>query len=517
MVAKKYIVSPESLAILDPESIEQHIKDEPHCLFGFSPDTLRQLCSTSKKMLYLLDQCFSSRFVLASDSPDALFERPGYDRPMSDREWFGKMQAICKDCLIGDAVPTDPDETGFAAYELQVATHRAERDARLKAKQDAAKASLAAKRATMVEHRKTVEADVSSPAGYVTAEVDEPGKLVKQNATGKQNKHDADETGEQIFFQTQFYGEQLNISNLITGSRLVSIGTDTRKRWESNRPLVVTKISGIETGTTTIQYVGEELHVGDIETWATAIQFGAKSPLESRVPLVESDMLKALHRGDGGPYYKTLREQLRRLQDAKLILLTTHRSTIAAVAAMMPEDGGVQDALASGRLEIVIPLLGGSSNGSKEGRRGTIHVTIPKDVRALFGKGLSSWFKADGYYKLRSPTARRLFLLYGRHKDPWPFTKDELREYLGSTMEREGDFTKKLLEPAFRELVNTGYFACTPSYVPSARRHGVEAYAVTFGALKLKNYEPNTVRKTLSVLPGPIQRRGRSQDKKKSD
>jgi hypothetical protein len=159
---------------------------------------------------------------------------------------------------------------------------------------------------------------------------------------------------------------------------------------------------------------------------------------------------------------------------------------------MMPEDKGVQEALSSGRLEIVIPMLGGSSNGSKEGRRGTIHVTIPKDVRALFGKGLSSWFAEDRYYKLRSPTARRLFLLYGRHKDPWPFTKDELREYLGSTMERDSDFNK-ILELAFRQLVKTGFFASMPTYIPSERRHGVEAYAVMFGSLKLKSEEPNTV------------------------
>ena len=116
---------------------------------------------------------------------------------------------------------------------------------------------------------------------------------------------------------------------------------------------------------------------------------------------------------------------------------------------------------------------------------GIVSLHISKQVRALFGTGLSSWFKEDAYYSLRSSTARRLFLLYGRHANPWPFTRIELQEYLGSKSGTSGDF-KKTLDRAFAEMVRKRIIAQTPKYAASDLRHGAKAYHVTFGPLVLE-------------------------------
>jgi hypothetical protein len=396
--------------------------------------------------------------------------------PLTDQVWFAKMVKICKDCHVGDCFPSDPDESGYAAYEAEQAPLRAKRAARLNAKQVAAAARLAAKSkqqpdlSAVDKTNWPVDASKSTSTNRSNRSIEE-----EKNEADKQNESDASEKKSPVFLLAKLYDGQLNISNLFTGSRLISIGLAKRFNWPATQPLVVSKISSFKTGTTVVEYTGEELHVGDIETWATAIRFGAKTPLEDRVPLVEREMLKAMRRGDGGMYYKVLREQITRLQGARLILKTTDMPTIQAIAIAMPEDKGVKEAIESGRLELVIPLLGGSSNGSEANKPGTVYVTVPKEVRALFGKGLSSWFDDEKYYSLRNPTARRLYLLYLRHVEPWSFTRDELREYLGATVKRDVDLHRTLMS-AFRELVSQGIFTKVPEYKPCKNRYGAEAY-----------------------------------------
>lgn len=471
MAAQIYFKTPEEIALMDFDDMELCFDlGEGDFVFGFSPSALRAACDKSAKIVYLLANHLTARHCAPDVDTINRYERPGFARPLSDHEWFGKMRQIAQMHLADEIFLFDFDEVGYAEARAAEDARLAEKAMRRKVKEDAAVKSQAA-RGISDEKSKTAPTDVG----------------IQEGNSGPKSE-EVEIAGKPLLIQEKLYNGQLNISNLITGSCLVSIGSDSRQTWTAKNPLVVSKISGIEAGTTTVEYIGEELHVGDIETWATAIRFGAKFALETTVTLSERELLKAMRRSDGGMYYRTLREQISRLQNGKITITTTHVPTIKAMAAAMPEDEAAQDAIKSGQLKIVISLLGDSASSATEKKPGVLSVHISKQVRALFGAGLSSWFKEDVYYSLRSRTSRRLFLLYGRHANPWPFTRDELKEYLGSTSGSSGDF-KKTLDRAFAEMLKKGIIAQTPKYAASDRRHGAKAYQVTLGKLYLENGE----------------------------
>jgi hypothetical protein len=156
-----------------------------------------------------------------------------------------------------------------------------------------------------------------------------------------------------------------------------------------------------------------------------------------------------------------------------------------------------QKARQTGKLQVTVSLLGDSST-STPNKKGCHLVHIPPNVRALFGKGLSSWFREDAYYGLKNSTARRLYLLYGRHVDPRPFTLPELREYLGMGFERD-DKLLKAIEKAHAEMFAKGYLvgAAAPAYSTrypktadglggGLKRGGQKAFAIAL----VKNWAP---------------------------
>jgi hypothetical protein len=338
------------------------------------------------------------------DDNTVKFARPGYLVPLTDREFIKKLSGICKGCIDNVWTPADADEAGYATMS-------------------------------------TAPAEPDAATGGDAIPIEGP-----------------------VCLKTKLYNGQLNVSHLFCGSQLLSGSRHTRGDYSAKNPLLVNRISGIKAGTTTVTYQGEELRTPDVETWVAIVRLGAELPLGTPLHLREGQMLKALRRSDGDRNYIALRAQLRRLQNAKLTIATKYPKLIDSIAAALPEDVEAQKARQTGELQITVSLLGDSSTSTLN-KKGCHLVHIPPNVRALFGKGLSSWFREDAYYGLKNSTARRLYLLYGRHVDPLPFTLPELREYLGMGFERD-DKLLKAIEKAHEEMFVKGYLvgATAPEY-----------------------------------------------------
>lgn len=449
MASKPISFNPEQVALMSFPNIRQHLENhENELLFALSPEILRASCEYSKHANQFLVQHIGARVGRKVDDDIEMFDRPGYLVPMSDRTFLRKILRVVTDCSVESGFPYDVDEAGYAAYHSMRASQRSAARAARNSNQSSAAAALPL-----------------APTLPLPRKIDE-------------NESKDESEADRVYLVPQLFEGQLNLSNLITGSRVLAVGAGARLRWTEREPLAVTSISGIPKGTTTVDFVGEQLRVPDVETLAAVIRFGAKEALGTDVTLSETALLKALRRADGGGAYSALRAEIVRLQHCKLIIRTAYAPLISAIANAMPEDKDAQKAVETGTLKVVISLLGDSTSSAPDNKPGTVTVSIPRRVRGLIGKGLSSWFDENDYYALKAPTARRLFLLYARHANAWGFTRDELREFLGSTAKGNDDF-KKMLDKAFKEMFEKGIIACVPKYVPEPRRYGIKAYAVT--------------------------------------
>jgi hypothetical protein len=432
-MAKHLIYSPEAVAAMEPIELELCFDfGEDDVVFGFSPESLRAACDADPKTLRLLMTKLTTRVWQEIDDNTIKLDRPGYSVPLTDREFVKKLLSISKECFDNVWAPSDAEESGYATY-LAKCEHR---------------------RARHTKPVERVEAETADGVAMPAAST-EPAA-----ATGG----DAIPIRDPVCLKAKLYNGQLNVSHLFCGSQLLSGSRHTRGDYSAKNPLLVTRISGIKTGTTTVTYQGEELRTPDVETWVAIVRLGSTLPLGTPVHLKEGQLLKALRRTDGHLNYVALRKQLARLQNAKLTIDTEHPKLIASMAAALPEDPEAQHALKTGKLRITVSLLGDSSN-STPNKRGCHLVHLPPNVRALFGPGLSSWFREDAYYGLKNPTARRLYLLYGRHVEPLPFTLPELREYLGMSFDRD-DKLLDAIQAAHEEMFAKGYLVGTmaPEY-----------------------------------------------------
>lgn len=429
LVNKSYIYTPEAIAAMDSIELELCFDfGEGDVLFGFSPESLRAACHADPKMLRLLAAELTTRVCRETDDNTVEFDRPGYLVPLTDREFIKKLSSICKGCLDNVWEPVDAEESGYEAYGTERERRRVRPDKPVER-----------------VRTETVEGMTMSAA--------------PEAATGG-----ATSEGDSVYLKAKLYNGQLNVSHLFCGSQLLSGSRHMRADYSAKNPLLVTRISGIKTGTTTVTYQGEELRTSDVETWVAIVRLGAELPLGTPFHVQERQMLKVLRRSDGSQNYIALREQLKRLQNARLTITTEYMRLIDSIAVALPEDVEAQKARQTGELQITVSLLGDLSTSTPY-KKGFHLVHIPPNVRALFGKGLSSWFREDAYYGLKNSTARRLYLLYGRHVEPLPFTLPELREYLGMGFERD-DKLLKAIEKAHAEMHTKGYLvgAAPPKY-----------------------------------------------------
>lgn len=273
---------------------------------------------------------------------------------------------------------------------------------------------------------------------------------------------------------------QFQLPHLWTCGSLVQIGVrnSARRQYTPDAPLHVFEFSGQSYGDTTVTYLGEELRTGDMEVWGQLLKLVTPLPLGSRVTVSAKELLTALGRGTGGPAYKAVRGEISRLQGARLAVRSSFEPMRQQFRAMFPDDPLSQSS-SRGPIEVNFQLLGPSST---DGR--TWSVSVPREVRVAFGPRLSSWFSEREYGLLtrrrEGDTVRRLYLLYRSHVRPWPFTVQELRRYLGSTMNRDSDL-KAALDTAHDRLTSAGLIKAW-RYGSSDRRRNCpdRVYAVDF-------------------------------------
>lgn len=248
---------------------------------------------------------------------------------------------------------------------------------------------------------------------------------------------------------------QFQLPHLWTCGSLVRIGVrnSARQTFGPDSPLHVVEFSGQSYGDTVVTYLGEELRTGDMEVWGQLLKLAAPLPLGSRVMVSAKELLTALGRGTGGPAYKSVRDEIARLQGARLMVRSSHEPMREQFRAMFPDDP-LSQSVSRRPIEVGFQLLGPTST---DGR--VWSVSIPREVRVAFGPRLSSWFSEREYGLLtrrrEGDTVKRLYLLYRSHARPWPFTVQELRRYLGSTMSRDSDL-KAALDVAHDRLTSAG-------------------------------------------------------------
>jgi hypothetical protein len=263
---------------------------------------------------------------------------------------------------------------------------------------------------------------------------------------------------------------QFQLPHLMTCGSLVRIGVRNlkRQRHTAEEPLYVLEFSGQSYGETTVAYAGEELRTGDLELWGELLRLATPLPLGARLTVSARDLLRALGRGTGGPAYLALREEMKRLANARLTIRTTFGPMRKQFELMFPDHPAAKED-ASVPIELEVRLL---TEPTADGSLWT--VAVPREVRVMFGPRLSSWVRESEYSLLRSghegDTVRRLFLMYRSHANPWPFTVGELRRYLGSTMTRDDDL-RMSLERAHDRLTLHGLIKAWRFGDTKRRRH----------------------------------------------
>lgn len=270
------------------------------------------------------------------------------------------------------------------------------------------------------------------------------------------------------------------LPHLMTCSSLVRIGVrnGAREHYDATSPLHVMTFSGHKDRETVVSYTGEELRTGDVEVWGQLLTLAAPLPLGTRVVVSSRKLLQTLGRATGGPSYKSLRGEIARLQGARVRVRSSHEAMREQFRAMFPDDP-LSMGRTAGPIEVSFQLLGPSSTNGQ-----MWSVAIPREVRVAFGPRLSSWFSEREYGELHrrreGDTVKRLYLFYRSHPKPWPFTLDELKSYIGSTMKRDCDF-KAALDLAHDRLTQAGIIKAW-RYGLTSRRHQLRerAYEVDF-------------------------------------
>ncbi|MDN7408013.1 plasmid replication initiator TrfA [Burkholderia vietnamiensis] len=420
--------------------------------FAWSPEDLRDLAFERYATAELLSDLLSAAVKEADDLE--LYMCAGFRTPMTDRAWFNKMAAIAEGARRSRKVE-DPDEIGY----VDPAVKEAERLARATA---ALAAREAAKGVTPVQipdapHERAVVAAQWEKLSDEDFDLEED-ELVEERGEENVGNRAADVTtlpsGEEreLYLPVHKPGF-MHLPNILLGSSIVRVGSPNKKRerWMEDAPKVISQVSGYKQGKIEISYSGEALYPGDIELWSKLLAAAAHRPLGSNVHIAKRELVTSIHGLRAGTSsYKSTRDAVVRLQAAIMQIRARDEAFIKQMTELFPDDPSVTNAKKAGFVEIRVQLLGASTtNGA------TWTIEVPRTLRTLFGKNLSSWFDETMYYSLKTDVARRLYLLYSSHVNCWPLRLAELREYTGSGYAQDSKFRERMDE-AHAELKAAG-------------------------------------------------------------
>ena len=467
-----------NLFALNIRQLEQALLEKPDLLWDLTPDALRRLCDNRSSAARVIGDSFEA-LVHLQRSDGMSKKRAGFVQELSDLEWLAKMREIAQKCERFEPMQFDEDEEGFdeEAERLRVIQER--QDSRQRA---------AALRLEALGEQSLKQGPVSDEKPEHVALDEREARKVDQSTQWRQLRTGPAAQDSESLMQVQsaaapravprrpvrltpVHTGSLVISNLLTRCALGTIGqrglaANERPRYTPDEPLCLTRVSGFKPSELVVSYSGQELAVGELETWSALLKLASPANLGGRVQFWSRDVLELLQRGTGGPAYRRLREEIQRLQGGVVTMRTTLQSVKRLFKEMFPHDPVVNDrrfANSEHPIEVSFSLLGPAST---DGSRWSI--VVPREVALAFSEQMTTWFNREGYLSMKSDVARRLFLFYVSHPQPWPFSAFELGEFVGSRMSRPTDLRRQMTK-AHEEMQLAGFIESW-SYGPSQRR-----------------------------------------------
>lgn len=484
------------LLAMDQEALEMMVDLDPEILLAYTPAALRTIGKKDRAFAEFIghvlrgharktDTGFADGVPMFNRTEK--FERDGFECALTDYEHLMRLSEVATNVAMWMDDTLATDEHGWAAKvaaeEARVAAVWAAREARLAAKAAAPAPAPVAAPVVVEAPRKGGLAIAAHTADW-ELEDDEDFLVETEQKQAVTVETINGEAVERELYMPAVREGYMHLPNVLCGSAILRTGARAkgRQRWDEKTPLVISRVSGYKAGEVVISYSGEELRPGDIETWNRVLTMSAGTAMGHDVYITPRAMLEGLGgRGTGGNAYAALREELARLQAAIVHIKATDPAFIEQMAELFPNDPSVQNAKKTGFVEIKTHLLGTTVT---DGRTWTVEV--PKKLRAMFGKKLSSWFDEAAYFSLKSDTARRLFLLYASHVSCWPMKLAELREFLGSSMAADNKFRDQM-DAAHDELKAAGLLKGW-KYDQSTRRLNSLCYIVERKVKPQKGY-----------------------------
>lgn len=411
MPTKRYKIDPAKMGLLPYTTIEFWLDfDDMDFVWGYSEALFASLCEREPYLASLFSTRLKKMAAAIDYRADQDFSRPGCFVVFDDKTWLTKLAAVATQ--------------GAARFAVPVPT------------------SIASPRELTREIAARNQVFIAPAPGGVQ------GPSRELTVLGSPAKHPA------LYLPAVNIG-QFMLPTVFARSGL--FGADgpcgSRKSYTSQSPRVIQHFSGVRAGQTTFSYTGDELWTSDEEVWTTLLAEAVTTPLGEDVSMRILDLLHAMPgRGvDGTSPRKRVRAAGVRLATASLTITTSDPAAISMIKHCLPDNPAVRDAEKKNFLVFTVKLLEQFTASTN-----MITFRVSRELRALFGDKLHTWYDREAYYALPAEgLSRRLFLLYNSHYNCQPLTQAELSEYLG-IKSKTARHVRAVLEEAHAEMQRQG-------------------------------------------------------------
>lgn len=411
MPTKRYKIDPAKMGLLPYTTIEFWLDfEDMDFVWGYSEALFASLCEREPYLASLFSTRLKKMAAAIDYRTDQDFSRPGCFVVFDDKTWLTKLAAVATQGAARLAVPVP---TSIASpRELT--------------------REIVARNQVFIS---PAPGGVQGPSREVTV-LGNPAKL------------------------SALYLPALNIGQFMLPTvfaRSGLFGADgprgSRKAFTSGAPRIIHHFSGVRAGQTTFSYTGDELWTSDEEVWTTLLAEAVTTPLGDDVSMRILDLLHAMPgRGvDGTGPRQRVRSAGLRLSNASLTITTSDPVAIAMIKQCLPSNPAARDADKKNFLVFTVKLLEQFTASTD-----IITFRVSRELRALFGDRLYTWYDREAYYALPAEgLSRRLFLLYNSHFNCQPLTQTELTEYLG-IKSKTARHVRAVLEDAHAEMERQG-------------------------------------------------------------
>lgn len=411
MPTKRYKIDPGQMGLLPYTTIEFWLDfEDMDFVWGYSEALFTSLCEREPYLASLFATRLTEMAAAIDYHTDRDFSRPGCFVVFDDKTWLTKLAAIATEGAARLAVPA----------------------------------------LTSVASPKELTREIAANKRGFTAPVSAEQLSARGETTGQRNSEKS----------VALYLPALNLGQFMVPTvfaRSSLFGADgprgSRKAFTSAAPRVIQHFSGVRAGQTTFSYTGDELWTSDEEVWTSLLAQAVTTPLGNDVSMRVLDLLHTMPgRGvDGTGPRQRVRSAGLRLSNASLTITTSDPAAIAMIKQCLPSNPAVRDADKKNFLVFTVKLLEQFTASTD-----IITFRVSREMRALFGDRLHTWYDREAYYALPAEgLSRRLFLLYNSHFSCQPLTQAELTEYLG-IKSKTARHVRAVLEDAHAEMERQG-------------------------------------------------------------